>query len=53
MINVTCIDGWQTISLAQNLHHEDVAASSVRDDDGEDAVFSAIDMTMLQLLGFV
>jgi len=47
MISVTSIDGWQTISLAQNLHHADVAASSVRDADGEDAASSAMDMTML------
>jgi hypothetical protein len=53
MISVTCIDGWQTISLAQNFHHTDAAANSVRDADGEDAASSAIDMTMLQLLGFV
>jgi hypothetical protein len=52
MICVTCINGWQTISLAKTLHH-DVAAYSVRDADGEDAASSAIDMTMLQLLGFV
>jgi hypothetical protein len=53
MISVTCIDGWQIILQAQNLHHADVAASSIRDADGEDAASSAIDMTMLQLLGFV
>jgi hypothetical protein len=53
MISVTCIDGWQTISLAQNLHHADAAASSVKDAHGEDAASSAIDMTMLQLFGFV
>jgi len=53
MISVTCIAGWQTISLAQNFHHADVAANSVRGADGEDAASSAIDVTMLQLLGFV
>jgi hypothetical protein len=53
MISVICFEGWQTISPAQNLHCTDVAASSVRDADGEDAASSSKDMTMLQLLGFV
>jgi hypothetical protein len=53
MISVTCIDGWQTISPAQNFHNADVAAYTVRNADGEHAASSAIDMTMLQFLGFV